>query len=213
MEHKTISLADQVFEKLENDILSGVYQKGELLTELKLCDELGVSRTPIREALRRLSQEHIIEESGKGSIVLGIDKSDLKDIYAIRTRIEGMAAALAAQNASPSQLEELKEAVELQEFYVAKNDANHIKMFDSRFHEILYNCSASKVLYDTLMPLHKKVLKFRKASVESPDRAESSALEHKAIYEAIVAGDSALADERMTEHIKKAYEHILQGEK
>ena len=66
MEHKTISLADQVFEKLETDILSGVYQKGELLTELKLCEELGVSRTPIREALRRLSQEHIIEESAKG---------------------------------------------------------------------------------------------------------------------------------------------------
>ncbi len=212
MEHKTISLADQVFEKLETDILSGVYQKGELLTELKLCEELGVSRTPIREALRRLSQEHIIEESGKGSIVLGIDKNDLKDIYAIRTRIEGMAAALAAQNATSAQLEELKEAVELQEFYVSKKDANHIRQFDSRFHEIVYICSGSKVLFDTLMPLHKKVLKFRKTSVESNVRAVNSANEHREIYEAIVAGNSELAEQKMAEHIKKAYEHILLGE-
>ena len=212
MEHKTISLADQVFEKLETDILSGVYQKGELLTELKLCEELGVSRTPIREALRRLSQEHIIEESGKGSIVLGIDKNDLKDIYAIRTRVEGMAAALAAQNATSAQLEELKEAVELQEFYVSKKDANHIRQFDSRFHEIVYICSGSKVMFDTLMPLHKKVLKFRKTSVESNVRAVNSANEHREIYEAIAAGNSELAEQRMAEHIKKAYEHILLGE-
>ena len=212
MEHKTISLADQVFEKLETDILSGVYQKGELLTELKLCEELGVSRTPIREALRRISQEHIIEESGKGSIVLGIDKNDLKDIYAIRTRIEGMAAALAAQNATSAQLEELKEAVELQEFYVSKKDANHIRQFDSRFHEIVYICSGSKVMFDTLMPLHKKVLKFRKTSVESNVRAVNSANEHREIYEVIVAGNSELAEQKMAEHIKKAYEHILLGE-
>lgn len=65
IEHKTISLADQVFDHLENDILSGKYQRGEVLTESKLCAEMGVSRTPIREALRRLEQEHIIEESGK----------------------------------------------------------------------------------------------------------------------------------------------------
>ena len=77
LEHKTISLADQVFEHLESDILSGKYQRGEILTESKLSAQLGVSRTPIREALRRLEQEHIIEESGKGSVVIGISEKDL----------------------------------------------------------------------------------------------------------------------------------------
>ena len=65
--YKTTSLADQVFEKLENDIIQGIYPRGELLTELKLVEQLGVSRTPIREALRRLEQEHLIEDAGKGS--------------------------------------------------------------------------------------------------------------------------------------------------
>ena len=81
LDHKTVSLADQVFEHLETDILSGKYGRGEILTESKLSAELGVSRTPIREALRRLEQEHIIEETGKGSVVIGITDKDLEDIY------------------------------------------------------------------------------------------------------------------------------------
>ena len=95
---KTASLADQVFEKLENDIIQGIYPKGEILTELKLVEQLGVSRTPIREALRRLEQERLIADAGKGSRVLGITEDDLLDIMNIRERIEGLAAFYAAQN-------------------------------------------------------------------------------------------------------------------
>ena len=88
-EFKSISLATQVFEKLEEDIITGVYPKGEILTELKLVEQLGVSRTPIREALRRLEQERLIADTGKGSVVLGITEEDLLDIMNIRQRIEG----------------------------------------------------------------------------------------------------------------------------
>ena len=84
---KTTSLADQVFERLENDIIQGAYPRGEILTELRLAEELGVSRTPIREALRRLEQEHLIEVAGKGSKVLGITEDDLMDIMTIRERV------------------------------------------------------------------------------------------------------------------------------
>ena len=73
---KSTSLADQVFDRLENDIIQGVYPKGEILTELKLVEQLGVSRTPIREALRRLEQERLIEDTGKGSRVLGITEEE-----------------------------------------------------------------------------------------------------------------------------------------
>ena len=103
IEHKTVSLADQVFEHIETDILSGKYQRGEILTESRLCAELGVSRTPIREALRRLEQEHLIEETGKGSVVVGITEKDLADIFMIREQLEGMVAALAAENRTEEQ--------------------------------------------------------------------------------------------------------------
>ena len=104
---KSTSLADQVFDRLENDIIQGVYPKGEILTELKLVEQLGVSRTPIREALRRLEQERLIEETGKGSLVLGITVEDLMDIMAIRKRIEGLAAYHATKNMTEEGRKEL----------------------------------------------------------------------------------------------------------
>lgn len=89
---KGASLADTVFLRLEEDILSGRLKTGDILTELRLSEELKVSRTPIREALRRLEQEKLIRESGKGSVIIGVGIEDLKDIYEIRSRIEGLAA-------------------------------------------------------------------------------------------------------------------------
>ena len=209
LEHKTISLAEQVFERLENDILTGKYQRGEILTELKLVTDLGVSRTPVREALHRLEQEHIIEITPKGILILGVTEQDLKDIFAIRLRIEGLASAFAAENMNAEQLAELKEALELQEFYVSKRDPEHIKKMDSRFHQLIYRYCGSAVLNDTLLPLHKKVQKYRRASVENNSRAQDSAHEHRAIFEAIEAKNAELAEKCTTEHIANAANHIL----
>lgn len=208
IEHKTVSLADQVFEHIESDILSGKYQRGEILTESRLCAELGVSRTPIREALRRLEQEHLIEETGKGSVVVGITEKDLADIFMIREQLEGMVAALAAENRTEEQLEKLKEALELQEFYLQKSDAEHIKYMDNKFHNTVYKLSGSMTFFDTLMPLHKKAQKYRMVSVQSKSRAEASIEEHRKIYEAIVAKDASLASKYAKEHVQNAYAHI-----
>ena len=209
IEHKTISLADQVFVHLENDILSGKYQRGEILTESKLSAELGVSRTPIREALRRLEQEHIIEESGKGSVVIGINEKDLEDIFMIRKSLECQVAALAAKNRTEEQLKQLREALEFQEFYLNKKDPDQIKLMDSRFHETLYKLSGSTAFYDTLVPLHKKIQKYRRASVTNSSRAEASVAEHRKIYEAIEAKNTALAAKYASEHVENAYKHIM----
>ena len=209
IEHKTISLADQVFDHLENDILSGKYQRGEILTESKLSAELGVSRTPIREALRRLEQEHIIEESGKGSVVIGINEKDLEDIFMIRKSLECQVAALAAKNRTEEQLKQLREALEFQEFYLNKKDPDQIKLMDSRFHETLYKLSGSTAFYDTLVPLHKKIQKYRRASVTNSSRAEASVAEHRKIYEAIESKNTALAAKYASEHVENAYKHIM----
>lgn len=212
IEHKTISLADQVFEHLETDILSGKYNKGEILTESKLSTKLGVSRTPIREALRRLEQEHLIEEAPKGVVVVGITEKDLDDIFAVRLKLEGQAAAMAALNHTENQIAIVREALEFQEFYLDKNDPDRIKSMDSRFHETIYKMSGSTVFYDVLEPLHKKILKYRKASVSNTSRAEASVAEHRAIYEALVARDSELASKLVVEHLNNAYQHICKKE-
>ncbi|MCQ2386248.1 MAG: GntR family transcriptional regulator [Clostridia bacterium] len=213
MDHRTVSLADQVFDRLEGDILSGKYSRGEVLTETGLGADLGVSRTPIREALHRLEQEHIIEVSGKGIEVLGISAEDLEDIYAIRLAIEGHSAAACAKRITEGELETLKEALDLQEFYAQKQDADRIKYQDSRFHELVYRFSGSLIYYDTLLPLHKKAQKYRKVSVENVSRAASSVAEHREIYEAIAEKNAEKAEEAMTRHVKNAMNHILQGRK
>ena len=212
VEYKTVSLADQVFERLEAEILSGKYQRGEVVTELQLCAELGVSRTPVREALRRLSQEHLIEESPRGTVVLGVVRKDFEDMCAIRLRIEGLAVRGFIDNLTEDSLRQLREAVEFQEFYLNKSDPDHIKAMDSRFHELIYQNCGSAILCDTLSPLHKKVQKFRRLSIEQAGRAETSVKEHRAIYEAIAAKDADLAERLMNEHIGNAMQTIIEKE-
>ena len=209
--HKTVSLADQVFDRLENDILSGVYKRGELLTELRLCEELGVSRTPVREAMKRLEQEHIIEDCGKGMRVLSITAEDAECIYEIRSRVEGMAAAACARSISEQDLKALHDLVDLQAFYAQRGDSDRVKSLDSEFHEMIYRCSGSAVLFDTLSPLHKKVQKFRKAAVEQRSRAEESVAEHLAVYTAIASRDPLEAERVMNAHVASARDRLVQG--
>ena len=212
MEYKTISLADQVFDRLEADILMGKYQRGEIITESRLSSELGVSRTPVREALRRLGQEHLIEESGKGTVVLGLTSKDFEDMCEIRLRIEGLAVRGFIENMTPESLNELKDAIDFQEFYLQKDDKDHLKTMDGRFHEALYNRCGSMMLRDTLSPLHRKLQKFRRLSIEREGRAERSVSEHKAIYEAIKSRDADLAEKLMNEHIYNAMRTIIDKE-
>ncbi len=207
MKHE--SIADKVFLQLESDILSGKYAVGEILTETKLSTEFNVSRTPVREALRRLEQENLITESGKGVVILGVSKKDLSDIYDIRMRIEGLAARWAAENITNEQLEELSGVVDLQEFYTQKEKTNEIKNTDTSFHDIIYKCCNSDTLNDLLRMLHRKIQRFRKRSIEDNGRAMLAVNEHKLIYEALANHDGDEAERLTIEHIKNAKEHLL----
>jgi DNA-binding GntR family transcriptional regulator len=208
-EFKTTSLADQVFEKLENDIIQGVYPKGEVLTELKLVEQLGVSRTPIREALRRLEQERLIADAGKGSIVLGITEDDLLDIMNIRQRVEALAAYYATINMTDEGRAEMAHIVDLQEFYYNKGDMDHLRRVDDEFHDAICRLSKRNVITDTLVPLHRKTRRYRRIAMEDRERTAKTMKEHHAIYDAIVTGDAELARQLTAQHIENAKEHML----
>lgn len=208
-EFKTVSLADQVFEKLESDIITGVYSRGEILTELRLVEELGVSRTPIREALRRLEQEHLIAESGKGSVVLGITVEDLLDIMEIRHRTEGLAAYYATLNMTDEEREQLRGISELQDFYFTKRDLEHLRQMDDQFHNMIYKLSGRSVLRDTLQPLHRKTQRYRRQSISDDGRLALSIQEHKAIFAAMAEKNADKASDLMTKHIGNAKDYML----
>ena len=202
-EFRTTSLADQVFDKLENDIIQGIYPRGEILTELKLVERLGVSRTPIREALRRLEMERLIEESGKGSVVLGITQEDLIDIMNIRQHVEGLATHYATLRMTSEMRKELEHVVSLQDYYCTNEDWEHLHQLDDKFHQLLCTFSRSTVIQDTILPLHRKSKRYRRASVQNAERSRQMVREHREIFEAIVQGNAELAEKLTADHIEK----------
>lgn len=208
-DYRTASLADQVFDKLENDIIFGVYPRGEVLTELKLVEQLGVSRTPIREALRRLESERLIADTGKGSVVLGITEDDLIDILNIRVHVEALASYYAAINLTEEGKKQLSHIVDLQEFYFNKWDPEHLRHMDDEFHDTICMLSGRTVIMDTLLPLHRKTRRYRRIAMDDKARTTCTMKEHHAIYEAIMARDGDLAAKLTSEHISKARDHMV----
>jgi len=209
-ENVAYSLRVKVFEILEDDILSGKLEPGDSLIETKLSEELGVSRTPIREAIRQLELEGLVKSiPNKGAVVLGVSIQDIKDIYAIRTLIEGLAARWAAEKITPEEIAALQESVELLEFYTGKNDMQHLQKFDSRFHEIIYDACKSNPLKKTLSSFHHYIKNARALSFQTPGRAKKALEEHKAILKAIMEGDSKTAEILACEHVKNAGENFI----
>ncbi|MBQ9990792.1 MAG: GntR family transcriptional regulator [Lachnospiraceae bacterium] len=206
------SLRGRVFHKIREDILSGKYKDNEELKEVAIGEELGVSRTPVREAFRQLELEgliHIIPN--KGAYVTGITVKDVKDIYMIRSLLEGLCAKWATMNISKEQLEELEENVYLSEFHASKGHSEQIAELDNRFHEILYEASGSKMLERQLRDFHGYVLRVRKKTLSKFKRSTQSNKEHKLILEAIKEKDEKKAERMANEHILNAYENMVKN--
>ncbi|MBR5528146.1 MAG: GntR family transcriptional regulator [Clostridia bacterium] len=208
-ELKFVSLADSVFERIENDILSGKFRPGDTYTECTLSKLFGVSRTPVREAIRRLEQEGLIRITTKGAEILGVDMQDLEDIYEIRGRLEGLAAKKCAKKITDEELASLKEIIELHEFYTQKGLSDKIKDTDSEFHETIYAVCGSDIYSSVLSSLHRRIRKYRKLSVQNPTRAAQAAKEHREIYTALENHDGNLAEKLTAQHIENAHKNII----
>ncbi len=204
------SLRGRVFHRLREDILNGKYAVGSELREVTIGEELGVSRTPVREAFRQLELEGLIQIiPNKGAYVVGITDNDVRDIYMIRARLEGRAAAWATKNITKEQLEELEENVYLAEFHVKKGHLEQIFDLDNRFHEILYEAAGSKILEHQLKDYHQYVLRVRKRTLSSANRGPASNLEHEAILEAIKSGNEDEAERLAHLHMINAYKNMV----
>lgn len=208
------SLTSKVFQILQNDIINGVYEVGENLVETKLSEELGVSRTPIREAIRQLELEDLVQSvPNKGVFVKGVSSQDIKDIYTIRQMIEGLAAKWAAEKITPEELKDLEETLDLEEFYTGKNNIDQLLQLDSRFHEIIFKACKSRPLIHILSMFHHNVQRARIASLESPGRAMKTFKEHKAIYKAIKERNASEAERLTIEHVTKASFNVKKTKK
>ena len=205
----SLSLEERVFSELEEDILSGKLGAGTRLKEQELSLRLGVSRTPIRGALQRLADEGLVEIiANRSAVVVGVSEEDLEDTYRIRVRLEGLASRLCTMRICEEDKRELLSSVELSEFYIKKNDAEHLKELDTTFHRIIYKASGNRLLCKILSELHRNIKAYRKRSLSDPKRVEKSVAEHREILTAILAGDAQEADRLTSLHIEHAMENL-----
>lgn len=207
---KTKSREEEVYLKLEEEILGGQLRPGEALTEMSLSARLGVSRTPVRAALHRLAEEGLVEISpNRGAVVVGVTVDDLIDTYKIRVRLEGLASAMAASRMTDEEKAKLAESVELAEYYVSKGNAEKLKELDTEFHNVIYRASGNRMLSRILSELHRNIKAYRKLSMSVPGRVERTVDEHREILNAILEGDTESADTLTRMHVERAMENMV----
>ena len=206
------SLRGRVFHRLREDILSGKYKEGDELKEVAIGEDLGVSRTPVREAFRQLELEGLIQIiPNKGAYVTGITEKDVKDIYMIRSLLEGLCARWACEHITEAQMEEMEENIYLSKFHAQKGHLDQLAELDNRFHEILYEACNSKMLEHQLRDFHEYVLRVRKKTLSNANRGPKSNEEHEMIMEAIKAKDAEKAEKLANMHMINAYENMVKN--
>lgn len=202
-QNEKYSLRGRVFNKIRGDILRGRYHENQALKEINISNELGVSRTPVREAIKQLELEGLVTSiPNKGAIVHGILAKDIQDIYEVRSMIEGLATRWAAINITDEELDQLDEIVFLSEFHLSKGKYEQLYHLDNKYHEKIYQISNSRIIQHVLSDFHHYVQRVRKSALMNHDRAAESIKEHKNIIEAI-------RNKQYDEVERLANEHII----
>jgi DNA-binding GntR family transcriptional regulator len=195
-------LREVVLETLREAIVSGVLEPGERLMEIQLAEELGVSRTPVREAIRKLELEgFVVMIPRKGAYVAGVSYKDVKDVFEIRAALEGLAAGLAAEKVTDQELEGLERALHYEK---EPDTLEEMVQTDTDFHALLYKASRNERLIGILANLREQIQRFRSTSLAVPGRLKYAIQEHREIVDAVARHDVEEAQALATAHIENA---------
>ena len=201
-------LRDVVFENLRDAIITQVLKPGERLMEIQLADEMGVSRTPVREAIRKLELEGlVVMVPRKGAYVAGVSMKDIHEVYEVRSALEMLAVTLAAERITDEELNALEQQVLRESEEEAKKDGSdldNIIYIDSSFHDIIYQAARNQRLVQFVDILQEQLQRFRAASLARPGRSKTALEEHKQIVEALSERNGELASKLAQEHIENA---------
>ncbi len=205
-----LSLRGKVYKQLRTDILSGKYKDHEELRENTIAKEYGVSRTPVREAIRQLELEELVHTiPNKGAYVSSIKRKDVEDIYAIRALLEGLCARWAARHITKEQLEEAQEILFMTRYHLEHEHFDQLYQYDGKFHEVLYRACDSPILNHVLRDFHEYIQNVRRRALKGQRRAVLCQEEHEAILEAIKKREPDLAARLASQHIENAAANII----
>jgi GntR family transcriptional regulator, rspAB operon transcriptional repressor len=206
-ENQGVTLTEEIANTIRNRILLGEYRIGEKLNETKISTELRVSRTPVREAIKQLETEGLIDNiPNRGSYALGFSVKDVEDIYSVRAVVEGLAVRWAAEKISDEEAVRLRDAYELMEFYTIKKNSRKVMENNKKFHEILYYASRSRFLIQTLKSYQEYVQQSRKATVYCEENLVTILEEHQSILKAVEARNGKLAESEILRHLTNSRE-------
>jgi len=204
-------LRELVFETLREAIIEGELPPGERLMEVQVAEELGVSRTPVREAIRKLELEGLVAMiPRKGAYVSGLSMKDLIEVFEIRGALEGVASALSAERATEEELEALERHLVKTAELIEKKDFHAVVDVDTDFHSLLYETSRNTRLAQIISNLREQIQRFRQTSLSYPGRMKEALEEHRKIVEAISDRNPELARHLAQEHIENAENCMMQ---
>ena len=197
-------LRDLVYEKLQQSLLEGKFDEGDRITEGKIAEELGVSRTPVREALYRLAATGLIKViPHRGFIVSKWTVKELKDVMAVRMVVEKLAIKLAIENILPEEIEELKTLVIEIEKAVKEKNIPKSSDLNTLFHDKIILASRNEEIFEIMKSLKNKIGGFRIISLSSSKRLDDSFKEHRRILDALISKNVDLVQTLIHEHIKR----------
>ena len=183
-------LSTNLYTELREDILTGKLRSGEKLTEQKICNEYKVSRTPVREALRQLETDGLIENiPNRGAFVLGFSNQDIDDMYVLRKAYEVQAVRWAIERITEDELDEMEETFEFMEFYTLKKDINKMININTAFHQIIYAATHNRMLKQILSSYQIYLKHCNPSNYYAPDYLDTVLDEHRAIYNAFMTKD------------------------
>ncbi|WP_151720097.1 GntR family transcriptional regulator [Gemmobacter serpentinus] len=192
-------------------IEAGVYKPGDRLVESELAERLGVSRTPVREALQRLETQSMLSRDGRSLIVASLDHNQLAELYAVRTELEGLAARLAARHATEEEIRVLR-AMAQEDLQLQGGDPRALSRANKRFHKQIHLASHNRFLVQQLDLVHRSMALMANTSFAAEGRDEVALAEHSAIVDAIANRDGEAAYIALKAHISKAFETRLRIE-
>ncbi len=201
-------LRDEAYAVLRQAILSGQFKPGDHLVERKVAAQLGLSRSPVREAFRRLEQDHLVAATRQGLVVQGLTPRDAEELYQIRQQLEALAARLAACRFTPEHLSRLEEILSRMAEAVAANDSASISAEGIKFHEALADIADNRHLKWLLGSITEDIHRFRALYLSIPARSQSALQEHRQILAAVADHEKDLAGQLMAEHIRQALAYI-----
>lgn len=197
-----LPLRDVVFKTLREAILKGDLAPGERLMEIKLANQLGVSRTPIREAIRKLELEGlVVMVPRKGAEVAKITEKDLRDVLEVRASLEELAISLACERISDEKIKELKAALEEFRTVIGGKDVTKIAQMDVAFHDVIFEATNNARLVQMVNNLREQMYRYRLEYLKDFSTHERLDEEHMQIFEAVSERDSERAKELIRKHI------------